>query len=158
MNVILHCLLSFSMGWLIHFMICRVSPPKKHTRALLIIFISTLFVTLIAGLTGVLAKLSWLQAFHIAVFYIPTTLAYICFYSAIEEDSPSVGLIALTTRQGKCQIEDYAEVINDQLLIDSRLPAMVRDGLLTHSKGLYQLTTKAFVWGVYRIEFILCCN
>lgn len=89
-------------------------------------------------------RLTWTQFFHISVFYIPVMLAYICFYSAVEENSPSLGLIALTAQKRECKFEDYLEIINDTLLTDSRLPAMIRDGLLIKVGGYYQLTPKGW--------------
>jgi hypothetical protein len=106
-----------------------------------------MLLILIGGMTSILPALNWIQAFQIAVFYIPTTLAYICFYSAIEEDSPSVRLVALTANKKECRLEDYYSIINNQLLVDSRLRAMVRDGLLTQWNNRYALTKKGLRLG-----------
>lgn len=147
MKVVLYCLLSLSLAWLIHLVIWRVALPMRHTRTLLLIFFSVLGVTLVASLASVLPVLTWAEILQLAVFYVPTALAYICFYSAIEEDSPSVGIIALTSNKKKCQIDDYYSIVNDDLLVSSRINAMVRDRLLTESGARYQLTAKGFRLG-----------
>ena len=147
MKLFLYCFFSFSLAWIIHLLIWRNAQPKKHTRALLIIFMSVLISVFIASITSFLPPLTWIEGLHVMIFYIPTMLAYICFYSAIEEDSPSVGLITMTAQKKKCVLEDYDSVINDQLLVGSRLSAMVRDGLLKEENEQYRLTSKGFFWG-----------
>lgn len=142
MKIFLYSYLSFSLAWIIHFIVWRIAQPKKHTRALLNIFMSVLVSTLFASTIHLLPTLTWVEALHVNIFYVPTMLAYICFYSAIEEDSPTVQLIKLTSIKKKCQIEDYNTVINDQLLVGSRLQAMVRDGLLVNADEYYYLTPK----------------
>ena len=91
--------------------------------------------------------MDWFFILHFSFFFIPVFLAYICFYSAIEEDSPSVGLIKLTQFNKQCTIEDYAKIINNDLLIVSRLEAMKRDQFLEHKDGIYTLTKKGRLWG-----------
>ena len=147
MKLILYCLLSFPFAWMIHLCIWRIALPNRHTRALLIIFFSTFVLLLIASSVSILPRLTWAQILQLLVLYVPTALAYICFYSAIEEDSPSVGLIALTARKEKCMREDYYVVINDAFLVKSRLHAMIRDGLLTNTGEYYSLTPEGLWWG-----------
>ena len=142
MKIFYYCLPTLAVAWLIHFGVWRVSLPKKQTRALLVIFLSTIVVTLVASLMAMLPKLTWIELLHVMIFYIPTSLAYVCFYSAIEEDSPSIGLIQLTKKNIECRLEDYYSIINSELLIESRLGAMIRDGLLIRAGDNYQLTMK----------------
>ncbi|MDF1757014.1 MAG: hypothetical protein P1U74_01760 [Legionellaceae bacterium] len=146
MNVFLYSTLSFSVAWFIHLIIWRSARPAKHTRALLIIFLSVLCATLIVSKTST-SPLTWVEALQVIVFYISTMLAYICFYSSIEEDSPSIELIKYTESKKTCEMEDYLAVINNQMLVDSRLQAIVRDGLLFQKDNQYGLTSQGFRLG-----------
>jgi hypothetical protein len=145
-KVFCYCVLAFSIAWLIHLLIWRTAQPKRHTRALLIIFTITLAVTLLVSYVSIYT-LTEIQIIQLLIFYIPTMLAYICFYSAIEENSPSISLIALTEAKKACQFEDYFTVFNNQILVDSRLSAMTRDGLLKQNGQYYQPTPKGLFLG-----------
>lgn len=142
MKVLYFSILSFSAAWLIHLFFWRIKRPKKQTSALLVIFISVFISILVSSLLSLLPPLSLVEMVQTAVFYIPAMLAYICFYSAIEENSPSVGLIELTKAKKKCVLSDYYSVINNEILVDSRLFSLIRDGLLIQNNEDYELTTK----------------
>jgi hypothetical protein len=92
-------------------------------------------------------NIDWVYLFYLSLCYVPLFLAYICFYSAIEEDSPSISMIKYTKLKGQCCFEDYKLIINNDLLIGSRLEAMIRDGFVEKKNEIYFLTNKGILWG-----------
>jgi hypothetical protein len=111
---------------------------------LLLIFLGVLAAGLVGSFTGILQRLTLIQAAHVALTQIAGALAYVCLYSAIEADSPTVAIVQFTAEagaRGRCR-DEYLAIINDDLLLGSRFRAMIRDGFVREQSGSYQLTEK----------------
>jgi hypothetical protein len=128
----------------LHILIWRVALPQRQSRALLFIFLGVLAVGLFGGLTGLFPPLTLIQAAHVALTQIAGALAYICLYSAIEADSPTVQIVQFTAAAGHHgrHRDEYTAIINDDLLLGSRFRAMIRDGFVQEQAGTYRLTAK----------------
>jgi len=128
----------------VHVGVWRLAAPRLHTRALAIIFLGVLAAGLGASFSGLLPHLSAIEAVHVALTYVVGGLAYICFYSAIEENSPSTLIVEFTAAAGTDgrQLDEYRTIINDDLLIGSRFHALLRDGFVREQSGTYDLTAK----------------
>lgn len=81
---------------------------------------------------------------HVAVVYVPVSLAYIASYSAVEEDSPSLRIVRYVADAGASgrSRDDLSSILNNDVLLGSRFEAMVRDGLVVESGGRYALTRR----------------
>jgi hypothetical protein len=130
------------LGW------WRLRVPKSQTPALLLIFLGALPLAailraLVPATEGVMpASLEeWL---YVTVVYVPVSLAYIATYSAVEEDSPSLRIVRYVADAGSAgrSRDDLSNILNDQVLLGSRLQAMVRDGLVLERDGFYALTDR----------------
>lgn len=138
--------------FLLHVAIWRVRLPKAHTRALLVLFFGTLPLALAintllpAGwplrLTGF-----WEHA-HVCLFHIAMSLAYIEFYTAIEEESPSLTLLLFVEQAGDAGRDEgeLLGLIDDQFIVGGRLRALVRAGVVAQSSGRYRLTASGRAW------------
>lgn len=142
----------FVVAFVIHWMWWRVRLPRRQTFALFMIFLGALPAVvglhfLVPGL-----PLSWPQNcwewLHVCELHMSVALGYIVLYSALEENSPSLTIIGFVFEAGSTG-RTPAEVfglINDDLILRSRLHAMLRDGLVCQTDGLYRLTPKGQVW------------
>jgi len=146
MHLTIYALGLFGAAWVIHLGWWNWAPPRRHTPALLVLFLSVLAIGMAVGprWSGGWGPQDGWEMAYVLVLAGPLALAYVAFYSAIEEDSPSLALVAMTQRAGAngCQREDFSVIINDDLLSGSRLAALARDGYVQITGGRCQLTTK----------------
>jgi hypothetical protein len=128
----------------LHILIWRTALPQKQSRALLLIFLGVLAAGLIGAFSGLLPPLTPIEAAHVALVQIAGALAYVCLYSAIEADSPTVQIVQFTAAAGPRgrRRNEYGAIINDDLLIGSRFSAMLRDGFVREQSGRFCLTEK----------------
>ena len=142
-----------STALFVHWLVWRVSVPRRQTRALLAVF-----VIVAAGVVCLCTAYSdgqhvwrpgsaweWL---HVGLFYIATTLAYVVVYSALEERSPSMtllGHVAGGTTSGRTR-QELEAILSGMCPVEVRLEALVRDGLVEEQGGTYRLTAKGRQW------------
>jgi hypothetical protein len=128
----------------LHILMWRTALPQRQSRALLFIFLGVLSAGLLGAFAGLLPPLTLIEAAHVAIVQISGALAYICLYSAIEADSPTVGIVQFTAAAGQRgrRRDEYTAIINDELLLGSRFRAMIRDGFVREQSGRYCLTAK----------------
>ena len=147
MPVLIWGLIFVAAGFLIHVALWRVRPPKRHTRALVLIFLSVL-VSGTLGLSMLHGQFYWpyapIQYLHIALFVIVFSASYIITYSAVEVDSPSLLIIAALWRAGPLGMpaSELEQWLSDDLLVKPRLKDMVRDHLATIENDRYFLSSK----------------
>jgi hypothetical protein len=149
MKVLIDAVTLIGAAFLLHVTIWRIFIPVHQTRALLLIFFGMLMAGLGATFAGIPPRLSLPEALHVAIFHVSASLAYICFYSAIEGTSPSTAIVVMTAEAGQtgCCRDDYKVIINNDLLIGSRFRAMIRDGLVCELPTGYRLTDRGFRLG-----------
>jgi hypothetical protein len=121
-------------------------------RAVLLRIFCAFFVSF--AVASVLFSLvsAW-EFIHIALCYIPFSLAYIVLFSAIEADSPSLTMVKFVAAAGASgrSAQEFTEIINDESLLMARISAMVQDGMV-HCKGdMLYITPK----GVAMARFFL---
>jgi len=129
-----------------HLALWRIRLPRLQTATLLAIFFGTLAAALaLAAFSPALAGYGprgpW-QYLLVATFHASLALAYIAFYSAIEEDSPSCQIVlsvAAAGAAGRSRAALAALLDNDKLVM-SKIRSMVRDGMVTESGGVLALT------------------
>jgi len=141
MRVFLISSLLLALAWVGHVIIWRVSLPKHHIRALLVVF-AVVFACWLA--LAFVWEVSWLELARIALFYAVMALCYIITYSAIEGDSPTLSLIHALAKKGGEGLRE-AEMDNfvaERPFVTMRLAALVHSGLVRESDGGYVICGK----------------
>jgi hypothetical protein len=84
----------------------------------------------------------------VALFFTAMALNYIVLYSALEEDSPSLTIVLHVAQAGSqgCSSEEVFGLIQDDLIVRSRLEAMLAANLVVCDGGVYRLTTQGRKW------------
>ena len=164
MKVLLWGIFLVCLGFLIHVILWKIRLPRKHTKALLQIFLGTLFLGVIiifwsarsSGHIHRIAPEHLSEYLHIALLVISFTLAYIITYSALEADSPSLVMIMKIANAGVEGVGKtrFEQLMSDDLLILPRIRDLLRDNLVYQEGEKYKLTAKGRVFArifiVYR--------
>jgi hypothetical protein len=146
-NLALFAFGTLAVAFAVHLTLWRIRLPRRHTATLLVVFFGTLAAALtLAAAAPALAGYGpsgpW-QHLLLATFHGSLSLAYIAFYSAIEEDSPSCQIvlsIADAGAAGRSRAELAALLDNDRLVL-SKIRSMLRDGMVTEKGAALELTT-----------------
>ena len=142
----------FFLAFLLHLIIWKVRMPKRQTKTILQIF----FGVLISGIIFLYIKQpallkgdffsfeSFIEYFHISIFFTSLTLGYIITYSALEADSPSLVMIMLILDAGPSGLDigAFTQRLNDDLLVKPRIEDLLRDKLVCMDGEKYLLTPK----------------
>ena len=161
MKILIYSFVYFTFAFIIHFIFWKVKLPKRQTKALLVIFFSTLvagfFITnLGSGYYNFLSQFTIAEYLHISLFFISLTLAYMITYSAIEVDSPSLIMIMTIADAGPNGLDEneFKRILNDSFLIKPRLKDIILDKMAYLDNGKYKLTPKGILFArifiVYR--------
>jgi hypothetical protein len=144
--------LIFSFSFILHLALWRVRLPLRQTRALLGIFFLTPAVSLpalwyagrLAGSERCCLPLLLPEYFHISLFCVSLTLAYVITYSAFEADSPSLLMVLAIAGAGQEGLEEgrFSELMTEEVLVKPRLRDLLRDGLAYVEGEKYRLTPK----------------
>lgn len=141
----------FAFAFLIHLVAWRIALPRRHTAALLGLFFGVLFTWLAVShfLPGRWFTVAdrW-QAIHVAIFHTACTLAYIVAYSALEHRSPSMTLLVAVADAGDegCLPEELRGLLVGASPVETRLDAMVHEGMLQRDGDGYRLAAKGRAW------------
>jgi hypothetical protein len=135
---------------LFHFVLWRLYLPRRQTRALLLIYLGTLALTVAVLGSGLVSALPGPQPqalpefVQVALLVVAVTLAYIITYSAVEADSPTLVMIRAIAAAGAAGLpaEVFQNQMTDDVLVQPRLDDLVRDGMLTLDDGRYRMTAK----------------
>lgn len=149
------------VAFILHLLIWRIRLPRKHTRALTIIFYGT-FLTWCMFLLGWSAfGLAWEPHFpsrlseyvHILLYFCAVTFVYIGGYTLLEADSPSLLVIDRIHDAGAEGLDKkslYAS-LNDDVLVVPRVNDLLRDEMATLENGIYKITPK----GTFMVRVLL---
>ena len=137
------------LSFLVHLVWWHIRLPRRQMLTLLCVFIGMFAAAVGAAAMSIefpYAPQSLAQWVHASVVYVPVALAYVATYSAIEEDSPTLGIVRFVADAGAGgrTREELEQVLNDQVLVGSRLTAMIRDGLVIERDGAYNLTQRGW--------------
>jgi len=143
------------LAFVVHVIIWRVHPPRRSIRALLCIFAATPLVAVpiyfaIEPLPA-LTDASLAGALRILLFYVSCSLVYVCVYSAIEVQSPSLAIVLYVASCGSAGCAD-AEIANHIIGDDSistRLATMEAGGMIAVSDGKCTLTPAGRLWAAF---------
>ena len=139
------------LAFVVHVIIWRVHPPKRSIRALLCIFATTplvavLIVMAIEPSAVIGASLS--DALRVLLFYVSCSLVYVCLYSAIEAQSPSIAIVSYVAGCGSagCSDSDIANHIKDGESVSARIDSMKAAKMIVVGDGRYALTPGGRLW------------
>jgi hypothetical protein len=141
------------LSFFVHLLVWRVRIPKRPIFVLLRVFTLTpLVVVAIATTFGTLPAFTSIapsDAFRILLFYFPCSLVYICVYSAVEEQSPSLTIISHIASCGGagCADAELSNQIGTDDSLNKRISAL-QDGKLIAIHGeKCALTSQGRLWG-----------
>jgi len=159
----------YSLAFIIHLLIWKVRVPKNQTKILLEVFMLTLVVGYAIFLSfppyfllfSLTVPNSVKEYLHISIFYLSLMLAYIVFYSAIEADSPSLGIIRKIYGAGVngAKKEDLYQTFVGMPFLESRIRNLIEDRLISIRDERFSLTKRGrvllYVISFYRYLFDL---
>lgn len=150
-------LLSISIGCFLaaltlHIIVWRIRTPRAHTSALLKLFggcyLAAMFV-FVSSPPASAWTMSPQQLVYFSVFYLPSALTYVSFYSLIEHDSPSIQIVMALDRAGErgATREELMAIFGGDSIVDQRLDAAMHNGLLRRAGVGWELTGKGRLFG-----------
>lgn len=143
---------AFALTLVLHVVIWRAKLPRAQTAALLKLF-GGCYLAVMAVFLLSPASSRWSMdlesALYFSVFYLPSALTYISFYSLIEHDSPSIQIVMALDRSGERGLtrEELIALFGGDSLVDQRLDAAASNGLLKREINGWTLTAKGSFFG-----------
>jgi hypothetical protein len=130
-------------AFFLHVLIWRVHRPSRQIPSLLAWFV-VFFVLAVSVLAWLGWRLTSWEFATVSLFYGALAVAYVVLYSAIEEDSPSMSLvrdIAVAGPGGRTR-EELNEVLGRSQIVERRISAMLRDGMVVSDGDRLRLSPK----------------
>jgi hypothetical protein len=144
----------FAVAFLLHLLCWRIRRPSRVALALLSLFLGTLVLGLLAALyvpwLGQLTPLGPWEVAHVCLFHVAASLAYIVLYSALEQDSPTLTIIAFVAaaERGRSRNELFG-LVRDDHIVGTRFDALVASQIIAPAEGtdqVYVLTSRGQRW------------
>jgi hypothetical protein len=142
---LLTSLVIFAFAWAVHLLWWRSRPPRHHMSALSSVFIGTpVLVAVIWVAVGRPAIVSITDLPAVAIFYVGASACYMIAYTAVEETSPSLGIIQALQTAGSagCSFQELCEVIAQGDFVKRRTDALRRDEMIIAADGGFLLTPR----------------
>lgn len=136
----------------VHLVIWRVRLPKRHSSSLVVIFSVVPVVVLALGGSRLVSS-PW-DALLLFLAYVPAALTYICLYSLIENQSPTVALVEAIREGGEqLTVDELRARMSHAPALTIRLDSMERSGVIRRSDGHYEIADK-WVWLVRSLTLV----
>jgi hypothetical protein len=148
MTLFLTCSGLLILSLLVHLVIWRAALPKRHTVALLAIFAVCPVVALLllswfwpsASVAG-----SW-QWVLLGLTYVPAALTYICLYSLIEFQSPTVMIVEhIRSAGGSIAVASLRDRMIGEQPMRTRLGTLAASGILHRTGDEYAIAPR-YTW------------
>jgi hypothetical protein len=151
MRLFLEGLALLILAFVVHVIIWRVHPPKRSIRVLLCIFAATPLVavpTFMAIEASAVIGASLSDALRVMLFYVSCSLVYVCLYSAIEAQSPSLAIVSYVAGCGSagCSEADIANHIIDGESVSARIDSIKAARMIVVGDGRCALTPGGRLW------------
>jgi hypothetical protein len=151
MRLFLAGLALLMLAFAVHVIIWRVQPPRRSIRALLCIFATTPLVAVpifMAIEPSAVIGASLSDALRVLLFYVSCSLVYVCLYSAIEAQSPSLAIVSYVAGGGSVgrSETDIGNHIIDVESVSGRIDAMKAAGMIVVGDGRCALTPGGRLW------------
>jgi hypothetical protein len=142
----------FIAAFAVHWLLWRVWIPRRQIVWLLGIFLGVLTVGLagaawLPGMQGLAPDGLW-EMLHVILFHVAVSLGYIVTYSALEEDSPTLTLVAFVAEGGERgrSREDVYGLLDNDFITGSRFLALLQGNLVERVGDTYVLTPRGRFW------------
>ena len=153
MNLLIYSLGVFALAFAAHVAVWLVRVPAKPFHCMLALFPSVWLLAAVVvrflpeGLAHLRPEGFWAW-FAAGVFHGACSLAYMVVYSALEQDSPSVTMVKFTDLAGSGgrAPDEYSQVLSDEVIVGSRLGAMLAGGMAERRGGRIHLAPKGAFW------------
>lgn len=142
MNILYYEAIIFIFAFFVHFLIWRISLPKKnHTLCLLNIFFGIFIASIFLKFVSLPKPADYWRLF---LLHGSLTLAYIVTYSAIEVDSPSLVILLNIAKSssGGLSKERLSGIMSNEMLVVPRITDLVDDKMVLIDKDKYKLSSK----------------
>ena len=132
----------FSLSLCLHLVIWQIRLPKGQIKALLQLFFTVLVIGHIY--LYLTSSASFIECLHSCLLFVSLSLAYLCTYSAIAADSPSLVMMTRIAETGSAGLdrEKLFASLDDHSLIIPRIKDLHDAQMLSLSQGKYRLTTR----------------
>jgi hypothetical protein len=135
----------------VHVVTWRVHLPRRSIRALLCIFAMAPLVAVpifMAIEPSAVIDASLSDPLRVLLFYVPCSLVYVCLYSAIEVQSPSLAIVTYVAGCGSagCSETDIANHIIDDEGVSARIDSMKVAKMIVIDDGRWALTLGGRLW------------
>lgn len=155
MSVLIYGSLLYLSAFVLHVLLWKVRLPRRHTRALLRLFLGVFGVGLLAMLVlgrrisiwGIPPPAALPEYLQMALFLVSLTMAYVGVYTAIEADSPSLVIIMRIAKAGTSGVSREAldRTLDDDVLIKPRLRDLLADRLVEFDGEKYRLKRSGLI-------------
>lgn len=144
-------LLLLILAFVVHVVTWRVHLPRRSIRALLCIFAMTPLAAVPIFMTiepSAVIDASLSETLRILLFYVPCSLVYVCLYSAIEVQSPSLAIVSYLAGCGSAGSSeaDIAIHVTDEESISTRIANMKVGKVIVVGDGRCALTRGGRRW------------
>jgi hypothetical protein len=139
-------LLLFSL--VAHLLVWRIALPRRHTVALLTIFticpvVGLLLQAWLWPTASVSGPWEWVL---LGLAYVPASLTYICLYSLIEFQSPTVMIVEhIRAAGGRVAVPELRGLMADEQPLRARLGTLATSGILLQTGDHYAVAPR-FGW------------
>jgi len=142
----------FLLAFLLHSLACRLLPSMRQARALLLFFLTTMLIFLVAvfalkssvGAGSPYWPQTPIEYFYIGLFHVSLTLAYFISWPGFEAESPSALIVTGIEKAGGNGLsqEELSRIITDELFVHNRIGGLLTSGMLEEHHGEYTITDK----------------
>ncbi|MBN1788069.1 MAG: hypothetical protein JW806_06705 [Sedimentisphaerales bacterium] len=151
MKILLFCIALFFLATTLSIGIIKMFRISNQ----LIVMLAVFFMTLAAGLGACYLlneQYSFLPAgfwenLQVLIFYLPVMFGFIFTYVGLGDDSPSMTMAAFVEHRKDegCSLDEFKEIMNDDILIMSRLRTMTKSRMIVLDGDRYKITKKGKV-------------
>lgn len=141
--ILLVCLILLILSFTVHLLWWRIKMPTHTTGVLLLIFFAMPIAYAIYLFCFEHAiTLSLYEHTRLILLYVSCSFIYVIVYSAIEQQSPTLGMVSFIDQHHALGCTDNAlmDFLNVDDEIKKRLSLMARSGWLTYKKDRWYLT------------------
>jgi hypothetical protein len=136
-----------------HILISRLLQPRNHALVvarLSMVCVAASFIVLffLRGGDEASAFTFWQDVVRLVLFEAALLATYLGLFTAVEDDGPSMSILMLLSEAGEkgCSLEECEAAMHNDLLFQSRIEAMRRDGWIVGAAGSCQLTGLGWWW------------
>lgn len=140
--IIIICLGMLLLSFIIHLLWWRIKMPSRTTGMLLLIFLSVPAILFALGLSRYITPDTTYSLSRLLLLYSTCSLVYVILYSAIEQQSPTLGMVSFINKHSErgCDDEALMLFLNAGEEIKKRLNLMQQSGWVIQQGQRWHLT------------------